>query len=126
MNAVEEALYNALSSANLGEATGVFNTLAPQGQAYPFVVFTFVLGQTDASAGADGLRLQYDVKAVDDDPSPRVAGAIADAIDAALHFGTLSITGWNCVEVRRVGRIKYHDGECWHVGATYEILIQEV
>jgi hypothetical protein len=126
VNVVDEALKTALDGADLGAATGVCNTLAPPKQAFPYVVFALVSAITEDSNTADGLRLQYDVKAVSKDASPAAAGAIADLIDAALHGQSLTITGWICVQVRRVARLKVHDGECWHVGGTYEILIQEV
>ncbi|NLE77414.1 MAG: DUF3168 domain-containing protein [Chloroflexi bacterium] len=123
MNAVAAALATKL--AGLAGSTGVYNTLAKPGAAFPYVVFALSSGASEDTNTKDGDRLLYDVKAIDNALSPKAAGDIAALVDAALHLQSLSITGWTCVQVRRVARFTYFDGEAWHVGGTYEVLTEK-
>lgn len=127
MNALETGLYTKLAAASLGGT--VYNSRAVSTATFPYVVFSMVSGVTDDSNTADGITFEYDVKAVDRDVAaekgPKDAGVVAELIDTALHHQSLTIAGWNCTGLRRVARIKYHDGEAWHVGGTYRIRIQE-
>ena len=123
MNVIDTALATKL--AGLSGSTGVHNTLANPGAAFPYVVFHLTSSVSEDTNTKDGDRLLYDVKAVSDDWSPNTAGTIAALIDGALHLQSLTIAGWTCVQVRRLYRFTYHDGEAWHVGGTYEILTEK-
>ena len=125
---LETGLYSMLTgdtavTAAVG-ATRVYNTLAPQEGARPYVVF-FNSGGGPENVYPGGLEsLVYVVKAVADDI--KTAATIDQKIRAALHGqeGTLSITGYTPLRITRTNEVqmpeRLQDGRVvYHYGAFY-------
>ncbi len=130
MNALNTALYSKLTggtalTALLAGTTSVYNQVVPRGAALPYVVFNIQGGGPENITPARFENLVYTVKAVSA-ASALAAGSIDAQIDALLHLGTLSVSGWSNFLLMREERIQYvetaPEGQyIWHVGGTYRI-----
>ena len=113
------------------EATGgVFNGLAPQRTAPPFVVFS-AMAMTDdyfAYTGRGGSAV-YMVKAIDRSPWPKAAGDIDTQIDSVMQDASLSITGHALISCRREEDIYLVEdlaGVIYqHIGGLYRIIADQ-
>lgn len=130
MNAVETGLYAKLSAdsdilAKLGSAK-VYNLVIPQGVSLPAIRFFYSGGGEENLTPSRSVNVLYGVVGVSED-SMKDAGEIADLIDACLHDGTLTISGWtNQFWTAREGLIRFHEldqagKEYRHAGAYYRI-----
>ena len=132
MNSLEEAIYTTLTGgtalvAKLG-GTAIYNTLAPQETALPYVVFNKGAGTEANSSPRRAQDYVYTVKAVS--TTHKEAGEIDDLVDDLMHDGTLTVTGWNDYWCRRESDVAYAepagDGKLvWHQGAQYRIRLAE-
>lgn len=92
MEALKQAIRNRLIAAGVNSGTGIFDTRAPIGQPYPFVVFQYVAGGYEHLDGLDSRNELWQVKAVTEQHAE--AETLAEAIHIALHHQPLMITGW--------------------------------
>ena len=130
MNAIETGLYSALSgdsalTTKLG-GSYIYNQVAPQTQAFPYVIFQHTGGGHLNINPSDLQGHLYLVKAVDDDV--KTAGEIDDLVKAVLHKGTLTVSGYTNVQTLREQTVKYteilSDGKkVYHTGAQYRVLV---
>ena len=128
MNDLETAINTKLSAgtalvALLG-GTAIYNTVAPQDAALPFVVFWNAAGREDNTSPRRARTCLYAVVAEAD--TALVAGAIDAAVDALLHGQSLSITGWSDYWMARELDVSYAErvangGVIFHRGAQYRI-----
>lgn len=109
-------------------STRVHDGLAPQGSAYPFVVFNHqggydALGVGSARVLNSGL---YQIKAVTESDSYASAIAIADRIDEVLHSAAGSKDGAYvaaCVREQPIMIIEVSNGiQYRHAGGLYRLL----
>lgn len=111
---------------------GVFREVAPQGVAEPYVIVQLIGHRDDyqlnrAQAFED---CTYMVKAVQQANSGTAVQAVADRVQALLHNGTLTITGYRLVNLMRTERIAYveidedRDRRYQHRGGLYEVLVE--
>jgi hypothetical protein len=142
MKAIDTGLYTALNTDagtamgtvtgslnNLG-ATAVYNTIAPQTAALPYVVFSQQSGigewVFDDRAWKSTLYL---VKAVGQGHSAATPSALSDRFDTVLNDKPLTLTGWTCERIRREQDVKYaevSEGVIYHhIGGLYRIDVQE-
>lgn len=136
MNAVEIAMYSTLSAATaltalLAGTTAVYNQQAPQGAALPYVVFGLNAGGDDNDNPHRAKALVYSVKAVGTAGFAN-AGSIDIQIDALLHHGTLSPSGWTNFWTARESDFRYvetpTDGggrRFYHAGGLYRVRIAQ-
>jgi hypothetical protein len=130
IGAVEAALYAKLNvtavKATAG-ATGVYNRIAPQSTALPYVVFQWQGGGDENDHPDRSRNLVYTVKAL------AIAAVAADTIDAAcdalLHNGTLTVAGYNVFWLRRDGDVAYSEVDAtgqpiYHTGGMYRIRLE--
>lgn len=129
----------ALISKLAGDATlttlapgGVYREVAPLGVAEPYVIVQlmnhddqYLLNTAQAfEAGT------YMVKAVQASTSGSAAQAAADRIQALLHNGSLTITGFRLINLARQERIAYveiddvRDRRYQHRGGLYDVLVE--
>ena len=130
MNAIETGLYSALSgdsalTTKLG-GSFIYNQIAPQTQAFPYVVFQHTGGGHMNINPSDLQGHLYLVKAVDDDV--KVAGQVDDLVKAVLHQGTLTVSGYTNVQTLRETQVRIAEvlssGKVvYHAGAYYRILV---
>ncbi len=127
MNEIDTALYNHL---NVGTVTalatgGVWNTLAPQGTATPYVLFSKVSEVSAYSFGGTIANCLYLVKGVSSALYPAEAGSIDARVRDRLQNGTLSVDGWTLARCARETAVMYREGQSpayWHAGAYYRIV----
>lgn len=134
VNAVKAGLYSKLTgdatlTALLASSTSVFDKVAPQGSALPYVIFQKLDGQARYTMGGHAYTDNtFLVKAVTDSPSALTAGSICERIDALLTDGTITLSSGSVMVSRRQVDIDYAettDGRTYqHVGATYLIGVQ--
>lgn len=130
VNAVKAGLYAALA----GDSTltafvgsdAVYDGVAPQGKATPYIIFQKLTGV--ASYAFSGLAFDthtFLVKAVDEDPSAATVGSIAERIDAVLTDQDITLSSGTIMVLRRQQDIDYPevaDGRTFrHVGALYTV-----
>lgn len=132
MNAVETALYTKLSGGTaltgLLGGTAIYNAVVTQGTALPYAVFFESSGGDDNSSPRRARSLLYTAKGVAE--RAYTANAIDEAMDALLHEGALSITGWNDYWVMRETDVAYEEklangNVVYHRGGQYRIRISE-
>ena len=134
MNAIEAGIYAKLAADStligyLG-GTAIYNGMAPQSAAAPYVIFS-ATSEVDnytlaASATQDFL---YTVKAVTKSPggspSRKLASQIDERVKATLNDASLTVSGKTLLSIRRATGFKYDeavDGVIYHhVGADYRI-----
>jgi hypothetical protein len=125
---IEDALYTKLNVASVtgAGATGVFNRIAPENQALPYVIYQWQGGGDANITPRRSRNLVYTVKAVA--TTLGAAGAIDSAIDALLHMQTISIStgGWATFWVAREQDIAYEEVDprgliIYHTGGMYRI-----
>lgn len=133
VNNVKAALFARLdgdSTLDTLATGGVFERTAPQGTQCPYVIFSKLSGLAQHSLGSATAFSEdlYLVKAVTDEPSSKVAGQIAERIDALLNHHALSVSGATLMVCRRETDVDYDertDGRVYkHVGHTYRIGVQ--
>jgi hypothetical protein len=100
MNEVATALYTTLTNGTtvtglLSGTTAVYDRLAPEGAALPYVVFSLQAGGPVNQYPDDARELYYFVRAYA--LTGKSAGAIDAAVSAKLHRQNISVTGWNTV-----------------------------
>lgn len=129
VTALETALYSKLNvSAITNIATGgVWNKLAPQGTSLPYVVYQWQGGGDDNITPTRGRNLVYTVKALAADAD--TAESIDEQIDIALHYQTLTVSGWTNYRMCREGDVNYSEMELgvpvFHIGAMYRIEVSK-
>ena len=129
---LDTAVFAALNVSSVtNEAIGgVFNGIAPQGTAPPYVVFAAMSKVDDyfAYTGRGGAAI-YMVKAIDRSPWPKTAGDIDTQIDSVMQDASLSITGHSLLSCRRESDIyltEDQDGIIYqHIGGLYRIVADQ-
>lgn len=105
MNAINQALWNALTGGTLGTAvtalagSQIYLINAPSGATPPYVIFAFQGGGEVHPSDLDEVNVVYRVEGIG--MTNAQAAALDDAIRATLHKQTLSVTGWNSTDVTR-------------------------
>lgn len=135
-SAIEAGLYARLTADGPLQALGtggvvkVFERLAPSAQANPYVVFQAMTPGTDTYVLSRRAYIDavYRVVAFGSGPSKKPAQQLADAIDTSLTDGTLSLTGWTLMYMRREQIVEPPSeelgGVIWHqVGGLYRISV---
>ena len=142
MKAIDTGLYTALNADagtamgtvigslnNLG-AKGVYNTIAPQTAALPYVVFSQQSGISEWTFEDRSHKSSlYLVKAVGQGHSKAAPSAMSDRFDTLLNDQPLTLTGWQCERIRREQDVSYaevSEGVIYHhIGGLYRIDVQE-
>lgn len=132
---VNQWIYETLSGdATIASLVGtrIYEGLAPQGAALPFVVFQFMAGADVVAVGAvrvmnSGL---YQVKAICQGESYSPAAAIADRIDTLLQGANGSVSDgviYGCTREQPLTLIEQEHGiQYRHVGGLYRVYAQEM
>ena len=132
MNALEIGLYSKLNVAAITDELGgayIYNQIAPQGQARPYVVFALSGGGHENISPSELVNAVYLVKGVSE-TSARHAGDIDGLIKTALHGQTLIVSGYTNFRTQREEEFKFAeilaDGtEVHHAGAYYRIRLDD-
>ena len=129
---LDTAVYSVLNvEAVVNEATGgVFNGLAPQGTAPPYVVFSAMSKMDDYwSYTGRGAEAVYMIKAISRSAWPKEAGDIDTQVDSVMQDASLSITGFSLLACRReedIYLVENQDGVIYqHVGGLYRIIADQ-
>jgi hypothetical protein len=99
MNALDAALYSRLSGTSaitslLASVTSIYAGQAPEGSAYPYIVFNVQGGGDENQTPHRTKNLVLFIR-VYSDVSKKIAGDVDAAIDTALHLSPLSgVTGY--------------------------------
>ena len=130
MNALEAALVARLAAASgltslLASATSIYNQQAPTAAALAYIVFAYQAGGPTNLSPIRAESLIYLVKGVTR-TGAKAAGAIDDAIDAALHNAPLTVTGYTNYWLMREGRMRMVDPDTdgqpiYHAGGFYRV-----
>ena len=129
---LDTAVYAVLNvEAVVNEATGgVFNGLAPQGTAPPYVVFSAMSKNDDYwSYTGRGAEAVYMIKAISRSAWPKEAGDIDTQVDSVMQDASLSITGFSllaCWREEDIYLVENQDGVIYqHVGGLYRIIADQ-
>src|SRR5574341_506459 len=99
MYALKQAVRDRLIAAAVNGGSAIFDTQAPAGQSYPYVVFQYVAGGDENLTALDTRSELWQVKAVTDNHA--AAGTLAAAIRNALHDQSLTVSGWRHLWTRQ-------------------------
>jgi hypothetical protein len=136
MKALDGAIRTKLAA---DTGAGGVNTLATGGiwrmvnptdpPSYPFVVFQLMTSEDYYTlSGRNHERPLMLVKAIDHNPDPAPALALADRIDAVLTDGSITGAGITVKYCRRVSRIEYidQDGDQFyqHCGGMFQLMTE--
>lgn len=108
---------------------GVFYDYSPQGATRLVIVSQLAHEDAYQFQGHAWERFVYLVKAVDLDTSGSSAKSAADRIHTLLQDGTLTITGYELMNMHRLERVRYTEvdedtDQRWqHRGGQYELLV---
>ncbi len=126
--ALGSAIYTMIDNAT---TVPVFNTLAPQGSAWPYVVFQRQDARDEFTFRGRGVLADYVIKVVgrvaDNNPSPAPIERIYDRIHGSIVAGSaMAVSGYTLLRMQRQATIEYRDPEMlWHVGGLYQVEIWE-
>jgi hypothetical protein len=132
-NAIKTALVSRLTGdstlTTLLGGTAVYDTLAPQNHALPYVVFQKQDGRREYTMGQRVWDTQlYVIKGVTDGASGVLGGSVAARIDSLLDDAPLTISGQTNHVLRHRRDIEYLEpldggNRVRHQGAIYEVVI---
>lgn len=135
--AVRRALYGKLSGDTTltamlanpasGYSKAIYYEVAPQGAAFPYVIFSKQSGTPSYALTARNFDNDiWLIKAVDRSDSADVADNIASRLDALLTDGTVSISGRTQCYLRRESDVDYSetvDGTTYrHAGSLFRLI----
>jgi len=131
MNEFIDALYDKLAGTVavtnlLSASTAIYEAEAPRGASLPYIIVNLQGGPGDEPANPDRhVNHVFAIKGVSA-TSIDAAGAIAAAIDGALHNAALTVSGWAVFWLARESPLRYTEHaatglEVHHAGATYRI-----
>lgn len=128
MNEIKQAIRDRLIAAGVNGGTAIFDTLAPSGQAYPYVLFQYVAGGDENLTDLDTRRELWQIKAITDNHEQ--AGVLAAAIRSALHRQSLTITGWRhlwTIQENHVWMVENASRQqIYHAGGTFRIRAHKI
>lgn len=128
---VDTALYAKLNTQTVLDAVagGVWNSRAPRGTPYPFIVFQMMSKVDEHNFALRGGNALYLVKAVSDKEWPKEAMDADTQIDTALEDTTLTIANYSQLLCRRendFGFVEDRDGMIYqHIGGIYRVIADE-
>ncbi|HEV8639448.1 MAG TPA: hypothetical protein VG370_35005 [Chloroflexota bacterium] len=108
----------------------IYQGVAPEGAALPFVVFQMLAGTDLAQLGAFRVwaNLLYLIKATGQGSSFAALAPLADAIDARLHRASGTTADGRvltCVREEAHTMVEVTDGRQWrHAGGVFRLLVQ--
>jgi hypothetical protein len=127
MKAVKQAIRNRLIAAGVNGGASIFDSLAPAGTAYPYVLFQYVSGGDENRDALDTRSELWQVKAVSNVHDD--AHTLAEAIRAALHRQPLTITGWQHLWTLQADHVWLVEGvardQVYHAGGTFRIRLHK-
>lgn len=127
MQTVKQALRDRLIAAGVNGGAAIFDTQAPAGQSYPYVVFQYISGGDEALTDLDTRSEVWQVKAVTDDHA--TSGTLAAAIRDALHKQSLTISGWRHLWTLQTGHVWLVEAlvhrQIYHAGGTFRIRLHK-
>jgi hypothetical protein len=133
VNPVRQGIYTKLAATNavtskLATTTSIFHARAPENAAYPFILFNKQAGTKRRAMGANAFEYEvWLVKAVDRNTTSNLAESIADAVDAALDLGTITVSGKTVADLHHVSDVDYleadGDQQFRHHGSTFRVVL---
>jgi len=136
MNELNTAIYSKLQSPSairslLAGTTAIYHLQAPEGQAYPYVVFNVQAGGDENITPRRTKDLRVWVRAYAAGANGAAqAGSIDAQIDTALHLVPLTVSGWTNFWLARVQDIELVENEpsgrqVHTCGGVYRIRIED-
>ncbi len=117
--AIGSALYTLLDAAT---ALNVYYGVAPQGSVPPYVVFNRQTARDEYTFSGHGVNASYLVKVVTLETWPTGAERTYDALHNAVQDGTVSVSGYTLLRLRRTSTVEFQDNkDAWHVGGLYAV-----
>ena len=136
MNVLDTALYSRLQTTSaitslLAGTTAIYHLQAPEGQAYPYVVFN-TQGGGDVNDTANRLKnLMVFVRAYSTGSDGAAQGGSIDAqVDTALHLSPLTVSGWTNIWLARETDIELVETtpagkQVYATGGMYRVMIDK-
>lgn len=117
------AIYSTLDSAT---TLAVYQAIAPQGTATPYVIFNRQDARDEYTFNSHGIAADYLVKVVDNGTWPTPAQRAYDAIHATINDATPTYSGMAALRFRRDALIEFRDNAgYWHVGGIYRVEVHD-
>ena len=134
MNELSTAIYSKLQGTSairslLAGTTAIYHMQAPEGQAYPYIVFNVQGGGDENQSQHRTKNLVVFVRAYSA-VSPAQAESIDAQVDTALHLVPLTVTGWSNFWLARETDIELVENEpnarpIYTVGGMYRVRLED-
>ena len=134
MNELTAAIYSKLQGTSairslLAGTDAIYHMQAPEGQAYPYIVFNVQGGGDENQSQHRTKNLVVFVRAYSA-VSPAQAGSIDAQVDTALHLVPLTVTGWSNFWLARETDIELVENEpnarpIYTVGGMYRVRLED-
>ena len=123
MQALKKGIRDRLIAASVNDGADIYDTLAPSGTDYPYIVFQYSGGGDETLSDLDTRNEVWQVKVVTDDHAE--AHTIANAIRTALHRQALTVTGWEHLWTIHLDPVWMVESvareQVYHAGGTFRI-----
>jgi len=105
--------------------SGMYLTEAPQGTAYPYIVYHKISGVADYTYTEDMENVIIQFSIFDDHSSSTTINDIYTKLTALYDWCTLTVTGWNSIYMKRELDMLTRDNDIWHYMCQYRLEIQK-
>ena len=128
MNVLKTGIYNKYNTSVdfKGAITGLYYSEAPQGTAFPYVVYHIITGNPNNTYTEKAEHIVIDFLICSDDDSSNEIDTIYDYLDTLYNDSILTVTGYNCIFVTRdsFDGAELIDG-IWNKHTLYRVEIQK-
>lgn len=116
---------NGAATALKNAVTGMYLTEAPQGTAYPYIVYHKISGVPDWTFSEDMENVLIQFNIYDDNSSSATINDIYTKLIALYDWCTLSVTNWNSIYMKRELDELTRDNDIWRYLCQYRLEIQK-
>jgi len=105
--------------------SGMYLTEAPQGTAYPYIVYHKISGVADYTYTEDMENVIIQFSIFDDHSSSTTINDIYTKLTALYDWCSLTVVGWNSIYMKRELDMLTRDNDIWHYMCQYRLEIQK-
>ncbi len=127
MQVLFQAIYSKFSNngALSGAVTGMYLTEAPQGTAYPYIVYHKISGRPDYTFSEDMENVLIQFNIYDSNSSSTTINDIYTKLTALFDWCTLTVSGWDSIYMKRELDDLTRDNDIWRYLVQFRLEIQQ-
>jgi len=113
------------NSALSGAVTGLYLNKAPQGTAYPYIVYHKISGRPDYTFSEDMENVLIQFNIYDSNSSSATINDIYTKLTALYDWCTLDVTGWDSIYMKREFDDLTRENDIWRYLVQFRLEIQQ-